>query len=179
MPESAEIADDCSVYRNGSHVSTFRAGSKTPTEIVEMMIGRDYRSVFPPRLASKTHKPGEPPALKVTNLSWAGRLRDIDFEIRPGEVVGLGGLDGQGQRELLLALFGALTGVRGSVAVEGEEVVLSSPLSTRLRGGGIALVPEDRKTEGLMLSMSVRDNLSFAAIDQLSRLGVIDRKAEE
>jgi len=176
MHEIAEIADDCSVYRNGCRVSTFRAGSKTPTEIVEMMIGRDYRSVFPPRPA---HKPSEPPALKVTNLSWAGRLRDIDLEIRPGEVVGLGGLDGQGQRELLLALFGALTGVRGTVAVDGEEVVLSSPLSTRLRGGGIALVPEDRKTEGLMLSMSVRDNLSFAAIGQLSRLGVIDRKAEE
>jgi ribose transport system ATP-binding protein len=176
MHEIAEIADDCSVYRNGCHVSTFSAGSKTATEIVQMMIGRDYSSVFPQR---PEQRPSDPPVLAVTNLSWAGRLRNISFEIRPGEVIGLGGLDGQGQRDLLLALFGALTGVRGSVVVNGKEVSLSSPHSTNLRGGGIALIPEDRKTEGLMLSMSVRDNLSFAAIDQFSRLGLIDREAEE
>jgi ribose transport system ATP-binding protein len=176
MHEIEQLADDCSVYRNGCHVSTFVAGSKSPTEIIEMMIGRDYSSVFPPR---PTQKPSEPPALKVTNLSWAGRLRNIDLEIRPGEVVGLGGLDGQGQRDLLLALFGALTGVTGTIAVNGKEVTLSSPQSTNLRGGGIALIPEDRKTEGLMLPMSVRDNLSFAAIDQFSRFGLIDRRAEE
>ena len=175
MNEIAELADDCSVFRNGRHVATFPAGSRPSGDIIEMMIGRDYSSVFPPRARPV---PGEPPALKVTKLSWEGRLRDLDFEIRPGEVVGLGGLDGQGQRELLLALFGALRGVRGAVAVNGVEVALSSPRSTRLPGGGIALVPEDRKTEGLMLAMSVRDNLSFAAIDQLSRFGVIDRAAE-
>jgi ribose transport system ATP-binding protein len=176
MREIAELADDCSVYRNGRHVSTFVAGSKTDTEIIEMMIGRDYSSVFPPR---PEHKSSEPPALKVTSLSWAGRLRDISFEIRPGEVVGLGGLDGQGQRDLLLALFGALTGVGGSVEVNGKQVTLSSPRSTDLPGGGIALIPEDRKTEGLMLPMSVRDNLSFAAIGQLSRFGLIDQAAEQ
>ena len=176
MHEIAELADDCSVYRNGCHVGTFTAGSKSPSEIIEMMIGRDVKSVFPPRPAQQST---EPPALKVTNLSWAGRLKNIDFEVRPGEVVGLGGLDGQGQRDLLLALFGALTGVGGSVAVNGKAVMLSSPRSTNLPGGGIALIPEDRKTEGLMMPMSLRDNLSFAAIDQFSRFGLIDRQAEE
>jgi len=176
MHEIAELADDCSVYRNGCHVATFTAGSKSPSEIIEMMIGRDVKSVFPPRPAEK---PTQPPVLKVTNLSWAGRLKNIDFEVRPGEVVGLGGLDGQGQRDLLLALFGALTGVGGSVAVNGKAVTLSSPRSTNLAGGGIALIPEDRKTEGLMMPMSLRDNLSFAAIDQFSRFGLIDRQAEE
>ena len=176
MHEIAELADDCSVYRNGCHVGTFTAGSKSPSEIIEMMIGRDVKSVFPPRPAQQST---QPPALKVTNLSWAGRLKNIDVEVRPGEVVGLGGLDGQGQRDLLLALFGALTGVGGSVAVNGKAVMLSSPRSTNLPGGGIALIPEDRKTEGLMMPMSLRDNLSFAAIDQFSRFGLIDRQAEE
>jgi len=182
MHEIDEIADDCSVFRNGRHVASFAAGERTPNQIIEMMIGRDYDSVFPPRPpgpASPAGPDGPPPALQVTRLSWAGRLRDISFEVRPGEVVGLGGLDGQGQRELLLALFGAVTGVTGEIAVGGKRVVLSSPRATRLPGGGIALVPEDRKTEGLMLAMSVRDNLSFAALDQLSRLGVIDRGAEQ
>jgi len=176
MHEIAELADDCSVYRNGSHVATFASGTKSPGEIIEMMIGRDVESVFPTRPAKRQ---AEAPALKVTNLSWADRLKNIDFEVRPGEIVGLGGLDGQGQRDLLLALFGALTGVGGSVAVNGKVVTLSSPRSTKLPGGGIALIPEDRKTEGLMLAMSVRDNLSFAAIDQFSRFGLIDRQAEE
>ncbi|HEY0480357.1 MAG TPA: sugar ABC transporter ATP-binding protein [Kofleriaceae bacterium] len=180
MPEIAELADDCSVYRNGCHVASFVAGTKTPGEIIEMMIGREHTSVFPPRPPRPTiDPPAEPPALEVRQLSWAGRLEDISFAIRPGEVVGLGGLDGQGQRELLLALFGALTGVTGSVAVNGQAVTLSSPERTRLPGGGIALIPEDRKTEGLMLAMSVRDNLSFAAIDQFSRFGLVDRRAEE
>jgi len=176
MHEISELADDCSVYRNGCHVATFTAGSKSASEIIEMMIGRDVKSVFPPRPARKST---EPPVLRVMNLSWAGRLKNINLEVRPGEVVGLGGLDGQGQRDLLLALFGALTGVEGSVAVNGKAVMLSSPRSTNLAGGGIALIPEDRKTEGLMMPMSVRDNLSFAAIDQFSRFGLIDRQAEE
>ena len=176
MHEISELADDCSVYRNGCHVATFTAGSKSASEIIEMMIGRDVKSVFPPRPARKST---EPPVLRVMNLSWAGRLKNINLEVRPGEVVGLGGLDGQGQRDLLLALFGALTGVEGSVAVNGKAVMLSSPRSTNLPGGGIALIPEDRKTEGLMMPMSLRDNLSFAAIDQFSRFGLIDRQAEE
>jgi ribose transport system ATP-binding protein len=179
MHEIAALADDCSVYRNGRHVATFVAGEKTSTEIIEMMIGRDVSSVFPPRPERPEQAASVPPVLKVKNLSWAGKLRNIDFEIRPGEVVGLGGLDGQGQRDLLLALFGALTGVRGAIEVNGREVTLSSPGRTNLPGGGIALIPEDRKTEGLLLPMSVRDNLSFAAIDQFSRFGLIDRGGED
>jgi ribose transport system ATP-binding protein len=178
MNEIAELADDCSVYRNGCHVASFVAGSKTPSEIIEMMIGREHTSAFPPRPPRPASAATERPALKVTRLSWAGRLRDIDFEIRPGEVVGLGGLDGQGQRDLLLALFGALRGLTGTVEVNGRPVALGSPRSTDLAGGGIALIPEDRKTEGLMLPMSVRDNLSFAAIGRFGRWGLIDRRAE-
>jgi ribose transport system ATP-binding protein len=176
MHEIAELADDCSVYRNGRHVSTFPAGSKTSNEIVELMIGREYSSVFPARPPQKASLP---PVLVVRKLSWAGRLQDIDLELRPGEIVGLGGLDGQGQRDLLLALFGALTDVSGSVEVSGREISLSSPRRTELVGAGIALIPEDRKSEGVMLPMSVSDNLSFAAIDQFTRFGLIDTRAEQ
>jgi ribose transport system ATP-binding protein len=176
MHEIDELADDCTVYRNGRHVATFVAGSKSSNEIIEMMIGREYKSVFPPR---PPVRPSGAPALSVTNLCWAGWLRNITLAIRPGEIVGLGGLDGQGQRDLLLALFGALVGVSGSIEVSGHAVSLSSPQSTKAAGVSIALIPEDRKTEGLMLPMSVRDNLSFAAIEQFSRFGLVDRKKEE
>ena len=81
----------------------------------------------------------------------------------PGEVVGLGGLDGQGQRNLLLALFGTLIGVTGTVEIDGKSVKISNPKRAKSPDIGMALIPEDRKNEGLMLPMSVRDNLSFAA----------------
>ena len=83
-------------------------------------------------------------------------------------MVGLGGLDGQGQRELLLALFGVLRGVTGEMLIDGKPVTIAeSAQRASARGIGMALIPEDRKTEGLMLPMSVRDNLSFAALDRL------------
>jgi ribose transport system ATP-binding protein len=176
MHEIAELADDCTVYRNGRYVATFEAGTKSDEAIVEMMIGREYKSVFPPKPARAADSPA---VLKVKSLSWAGRLREIDLSIEQGEVVGLGGLDGQGQHEFLLALFGVLNGVSGTIEVSGKPVSLKSPCAAKRKDIGMALIPEDRKTEGLMLPMSVRDNLSFAAIERFSRFGLIRRSTEE
>jgi ribose transport system ATP-binding protein len=106
------------------------------------------------------------------------RLTDISLRLSAGEVIGLGGLDGQGQRELLLALFGVLLGATGEVLIDGRPVAITGPHVAKCKQIGMALIPEDRKTEGLMLPMSVRDNLSFAALGTLSRWGVIDRAAE-
>jgi ribose transport system ATP-binding protein len=118
------------------------------------------------------------PLFEVRNLNWADRLRDISFTVDAGEIVGLGGLDGQGQRELLLALFGVLIGTTGEVLIDGRPVAIAGPHAAKCKDVGMALIPEDRKTEGLMLPMSVRDNLSFAALNGLSRWGVIDQAAE-
>ena len=179
MHEIAELADDCSVFRNGMKVATYIAGSKSDNEVVEMMIGREYSHVFPakPSRPAKEAKE-ETPLLEARGLSWAGRLHDISFSVRAGEIVGLGGLDGQGQRELLLALFGVLRGCAGSVLIDGEPVAITSPAVAKQPRLGMALLPEDRKTEGLMLPMSVGDNLTFASFHRISRAGVIDRGAE-
>ena len=93
------------------------------------------------------------------------------FRVGAGEIVGLGGLDGQGQRELLLALFGVLRGVSGEIRIDGQPGRDQQPAQRQGRRIGMALIPEDRKTEGLMLPMSVGDNLSFAALGRLSRGG--------
>jgi len=184
MHEIAELADDCSVFRNGQHVATFEAGSKTDAETVAMMIGREISHAFPPKTASadaasaSTSDAAAPPRLDVRGLSWNERLHDLHLTARAGEVVGIGGLDGQGQREFFLALFGVLRGVGGDVRVDGVAVKPASPRAAKRPGSGIALVPEDRKTDGLMLPMSVRENLSLAALDLLSRAGVIDRARE-
>jgi ribose transport system ATP-binding protein len=177
MNEIEELADECTVFRNGSNVATYAAGSKSDNEVIEMMIGREYSHVFPPKPAPQTSD--ATPVLACRNLSWTDRLDRISLSVRAGEVVGLGGLDGQGQRELLLAFFGVLRGLSGEVLVNGEVVSITSPSAAKQDEIGMALIPEDRKTEGLMLPMTVRENLSFSALDRLSNGGVIDRVAEQ
>jgi ribose transport system ATP-binding protein len=176
MHEIAALADDCTVFRNGRKIATYAAGSKTDEQVVELMIGREYHNVFPPKPGPRTE--GGVAVLEVRNLSWAPRLRDVSLTARAGEIVGLGGLDGQGQRELMLALFGVLRGTAGEILIDGEKVSINSPRQAKSDRIGMALIPEDRKTEGLMLPMSVRDNLSFAALSEVSRLGVIDSARE-
>ncbi len=176
MREIDELADDCTVFRNGANVATYAAGTRTDDEVVEMMIGREVSHVFPPK--PQVRREEGHALLAVRELSWAGRLRGISFDVHAGEVVGLGGLDGQGQRELLLALFGALRGVTGEIRIAGRRFAPKSPHAAKSARGRLALIPEDRKTEGLMLPMSVSQNLSFAAFDRIGRFGVIDRGRE-
>ncbi|MDB5785373.1 sugar ABC transporter ATP-binding protein [Caballeronia mineralivorans] len=176
MHEVKALADECTVYRNGRHVMSFEAGTRSDNEVVEMMIGRKYQHVFPDkperRLAAE-------PVLTCLDLAWNDTLQGVSFSLKPGEILGLGGLDGQGQRELLLALFGVLRGCAGKIEIDGKAVLISSPVVARANEIGMALIPEDRKTEGLMLPMSVRENLSFAALDRMSTAGVIDRGRQQ
>jgi len=176
MHEIAELADECTVFRNGRSVATYPAGTKSDREVVELMIGREYSAVFPALAARPT--PSEAPRLELRHLGWTDRLDDVSLRLHAGEVIGLGGLDGQGQRELLLALFGVLRGTSGEVLIDGRRVEIAGPAVAKRSDMGMALIPEDRKTEGLMLAMSVRDNLSFAALGRLSTAGVVDSAAE-
>ncbi|RZF28599.1 sugar ABC transporter ATP-binding protein [Paraburkholderia sp. UYCP14C] len=184
MHEVKALADECTVYRNGRHVMSFEAGTRSDNEVVEMMIGRKYQHAFPAKPAPKpAANPADDhraaPALACRDLTWSDTLQGISFSLQPGEILGLGGLDGQGQRELLLALFGVLRGCAGEIEIDGKAVSIGSPMAARANGIGMALIPEDRKTEGLMLPMSVRENLSFAALDRMSSVGVIDRDRQQ
>ena len=116
MHEIEHLADTCSVFRNGRHIETFAQGARSPADMVHMMIGRDIRSTYPPKSG---YRANTTPALEATDIAWAGRLHGINMRVGRGEIVGLGGLDGQGQRDLLLALFGVLRGVSGTVAIDG------------------------------------------------------------
>lgn len=176
MHEIAELADTCSVFRNGRHIETFAKGARSDNEVVRLMIGREYTQVYPAKPV-RTAPPA--PALSVKNLAWAGRLKDVSLTVGRGEIVGLGGLDGQGQRELLLALFGVLRGVGGAVEVDGRPARLSSPGQAKSRQVRMALIPEDRKSEGLLLPMSVRDNIAMASIGKFRRGPFIDRARQD
>jgi ribose transport system ATP-binding protein len=176
MHEIAALADTCSVFRNGRHVATFPEGTRSDQEIVRLMIGRDITQVYPPKPIR--NEPAQP-CLEVAGLGWdGGRLHDLSFGVGRGEIVGLGGLDGQGQREVLLALFGVLRGIEGAIRLDGRPLSLSGPTMASSPACGMALVPEDRKTEGLLLPMAIGDNLSLAALRRMARLGVVDQGRE-
>jgi ribose transport system ATP-binding protein len=175
MHEIEELADTCSVFRNGRHIETFAKGTHSDNDIVKLMIGREYTQVYPPK---PVHSAAPAPSLTVKELSWSNRLRNISLTVGKGEIVGLGGLDGQGQRELLLALFGVLRGVSGKVEVDGRPARLSSPGQAKSERIRMALIPEDRKSEGLLLPMSVRDNISMASIARFTKGIFIDRERQ-
>jgi ribose transport system ATP-binding protein len=170
MHEVEALCDTLSVFRNGRHIETFDKGARSQDEIVKLMIGRDIVHQFPPKPPAVARKPH----LAVTDLKWENRLNGVSLSVGKGEIVGLGGLDGQGQKELLLALFGVLRGVEGKVTVGGEGGIPASPADAKGGRSRIALVPEDRKTEGLMLPMSIADNLLVASFGRVSQGPFID-----
>jgi ribose transport system ATP-binding protein len=183
MHEIAALADTCSVFRNGRHIDTFPMGTRTTAEIVPLMIGREVNRAYPPKptlngTASLFESRSPASALEVVNLSWEPILNGISLAVAKGEIVGLGGLDGQGQSELLLALFGVLRGVDGEVLINGLRFSIEHPRQAKGSKVRMALIPEDRKTQGLLLAMSIRDNLVLAAASDLSNHGVIDSAKE-
>jgi ribose transport system ATP-binding protein len=107
------------------------------------------------------------------------RVQGVSFALRRGEILGVGGLAGQGQRDLFMTLFGARKLTRGETRVNGQLRRIRKPADAIHLRMGIALVPEDRKTEGLMLPMSVRDNLTLAVLGRVAFKGVLKRKTEQ
>ena len=170
MHEVEALCDTLSVFRNGRHIETFRKGERSQSDIVKLMIGRDVEHQFPPKPAPQQR----PAHLSISGLRWENRLNGVDLKVGKGEIVGLGGLDGQGQKELLLALFGVLKGVGGEVRIGAGNGLTGSPAEAKGGDKRIALVPEDRKTEGLMLPMSIADNLLAASYDKVSSGPFID-----
>jgi ribose transport system ATP-binding protein len=170
--EVASLADRITVLRNGAHVTTRERLEEA--EAVTLMTGRTIDRMYPdkPRVAK-----GAEVLLEAAELG-DDVLGGVSFRLHRGEIVGVGGLAGQGQRELFMSLFGARRAGRGHVSVHGKRARLRSPADAIRLGLAIALVPEDRKTEGLMLPMSVRDNLTLAVLDAVSRAGVVRSSRE-
>jgi ribose transport system ATP-binding protein len=176
MSEVEEIADTLTIFRDGQDVGSFPMGTVSHEEMVQLMIGRKLEQVFPPK---PPRTEASAPVLEVEHLSWEPILHQISLSLGKGEIVGLGGLDGQGQGELLFALFGVLRGVQGVVRVDGQEVKITNPSAATNKTNRMALIPEDRKTEGLILPMSVADNAILSTIDRLlNHFGLVDTAKE-
>jgi ribose transport system ATP-binding protein len=176
MHEVEALADTCSVFRNGEHVETFATGSRSDEEIVQMMIGKPLSQFFPEKAAGT---PAAEPYLETRGLAWNGKLKGVDLDVRPGEIVGLGGLDGQGQQEVLQALAGVLRGVSGDIRIGEQTEVPNCPRGGLTDGYRVALVPEDRKTGGLFLPQSIANNLTAPILERISPRGVVSETNEQ
>lgn len=169
LDEITELCDRATILRSGVTVAETSVPDTTPDEIVHLMVG-DVQQV------EREHRDATdaPVRLRVRGLA-GGALRGVDLDARGGEIVGLGGLQGQGQSELLLALFGA-TAATGDVEVDGEPVRLASPRTAARRG--IALVPGDRGTQGTLPARPIQENLAIASIAGRARVGVLSTRRE-
>jgi len=172
MDEVRALCDRATIFRDGVAVGTVAVDRARDDEIVRLMIGRPLREAFPPR---PPRPAAEEPLLEVRGLGWGERLRDIDFTLHKGEILGLSGLEGQGQGDLLFALFGIFVGVSGEISIDRRPVSIRGPRNAM--AAGIALVREDRKTQGLILPLPVNENVTLPTLPRMSRSGVVSSAA--
>src|SRR5579883_2676991 len=177
MPEVRMFCDTLSVLRNGKHVGTFRSRDISDDEVIRLVIGRELAQTFPDR-ADRRISSEATPALAARHLATGGKLREASLDLWSGEILGVAALQGMGQLELFLALFGMAPLTRGTIAIDGAPVTLASPRDALRENIGISLMPEDRKTEALLLKLPGRDNVSLPVLDRFSRFGWIDTDRE-
>jgi ribose transport system ATP-binding protein len=169
LEEVPEIGGRVTVLRDGATVGEVPA-TTSRAELVRLMVGRTIDAQYP-------HEPRKPqePLLTVEHLTRHGVFEDVSFEVHAGEVLGIAGLIGAGRTELVRSIFGADPVDDGTVTVAGKRLRHGSPRAAR--EVGLGLVPEDRKTQGLVLGLSVAENLGLATLDVVSHGGLIDRGA--
>ena len=173
IEEVFQIADRVTVFRDGRHIKTGDVREFTQDDLVRYMVGRTLDAHFPSLPAAPSSQES---LLTVAHLKSPGRLKDVSFDLHPGEILGIAGLVGAGRTSLLRAICGVDRFKSGSVSLQGRELHLRGPHDAI--AAGLALVTEDRKSQGLVLGMTVRENITLPHLELFSRAGVVDRAAE-
>jgi ABC-type sugar transport system ATPase subunit len=172
LREVLELADTVTVLRDGRLVRTGPATEETEDTLIQAMLGRSLGAAFPPK---PQPSPEAEPVLRVRDLSAPG-VREVSFEVRRGEIVGLAGLVGAGRTELARAIFGADRRSAGRVELAGGRPAGAAPLANLSKG--LAMLPESREHQGLIFGRSVVENVSLSSLDRLSTAGFVNRRAE-
>jgi len=172
LREVLELADTVTVLRDGKLVHTKPTAEETEATLIQAMLGRPLDAAFPPKAEQR---PDAPILLSVQELSAPG-VDGASLEVREGEIVGLAGLIGAGRSELARAIFGVDRRSDGEVELAGDRLGMGAPLDSLRRG--LAMIPESRKDQGLFLGRSVLENVSLSRLEEFSRVGLVNRRAE-
>ncbi|MFI5894400.1 sugar ABC transporter ATP-binding protein [Actinoplanes sp. NPDC051513] len=175
LDELYRICDAVTILRDGKVVHTGKLADLERIQLVALMLGREMSEIRREGATAfssdKTGDTDAAPVLRVSGLTSRRKLHDISFEVHPGEVVGLGGLLGAGRSETIKAIGGAYPLDSGDVQVDGVD--LKKPTTVRAVKAGIAVQPEDRKAEGIVAGLSVRENIALAVLPKMSRFGLV------
>jgi ribose transport system ATP-binding protein len=174
MEEIYRICDRITVLRDGGVVMTEPIADVTPERIVEAIVGRQMENALEWEERAASDGQG-PPLLEVRNLTAANGVTNMSFSLRAGEILGLAGLMGSGRTELARLIFGIDRPTSGEILLRGEPAGITNPRIAIAKG--IALVPEDRRLQGLVLTHAVRDNLLLPALGGLTRAGFVDDRS--
>jgi len=162
LAEIFRLCECVTVLRDGKVIGTKNINEITEDKLVEMMIGRSFEAYFPQHV--KSQRGAE--LLRVENLSSPGKFENISFSLHAGQILGLAGLVGAGRTELAESIFGLDEKTEGKIYIQGKQINISSP--SQALSCGIALVPEDRKRHGLVLSMNVAENICLSILEKIS-----------
>ncbi|MGH3354069.1 MAG: ATP-binding cassette domain-containing protein, partial [Nocardioides sp.] len=175
LEEIREIGDRITVLKDGRTVATGLPVQDTPTaELIKLMTGRAIEYVFPPR--PERDRSLFDTVLEVRDLAGEGRFRDVSFDVRAGEIVGLAGLVGSGRSEILETVYGARKASAGTVSVAGRPLRKGSVRAAVAAGVGLA--PEERKSQALLLDQAVYRNITVSSLGRFARAGFLDDSAE-
>ena len=172
MEEIFAICDRITILRDGQYVGVREIPKTTFDEIVQMMVGRELGERFPARNVQIGDV-----ALKVENLTCSNACENINFEIRKGEILAFAGLMGAGRTEVAQAIFGNRKKQKGTVTVNGKTTNIKNPIQAMQQG--IGFVTEDRKTEGLVLDFSIKENMFLTNLKTIAKAGIVKAKQEE
>lgn len=174
LQELWEIADDCTVIRDGKYIGKKDMSELSHRELIDMMFGDTQVQTRPDDLMVSDEV-----VLKVNNLTREDKFENVSFELHKGEVLGIAGMLGSGRTELLKSIFGADKFDDGTVEFGGHIINRHHSSLKKMKSLGMALTPEDRKTEGLVLMSSINRNLVYASLDDLSSCGFMNEKKEK
>ena len=170
LEEIFELTENVTVLRDGMFITKLETRNTTRAELISAMVGRSLTETYPAGGHARPEK-----VLEVRNLSGA-RFRNISFDLHKGEILGFAGLVGAGRTEVARAIFGADPVTGGEVKAKGRNVAIATP--GQATKNGIALIPEDRKQQGLLLSMSVQENATLAALKRFGKFGFVSPRRE-
>ncbi|HEX6288370.1 MAG TPA: sugar ABC transporter ATP-binding protein [Herpetosiphonaceae bacterium] len=172
LEELFALCDRVTILRDGTYVGTREMGAITTDGLIQMMVGRTLNELFP-----KQDVPPGDVVLEVEGLTVPGNFADVSFSLRRGEILGMAGLIGAGRTEVARALFGVDRATAGTIKLDGKPVTIASPQAAMALG--IGYVPEDRKLHGLVLGMSIADNITLPELSSFARIGWLDTRREQ